>query len=91
MKKVHAETGYILDPHSAVGVSAALEIKKSGRGPVIALATAHPAKFPDAVGKATGIHPALPQHLKDLMEKPEIFSVLPNDLEKTKKFIAQKR
>jgi threonine synthase len=47
---------------------------------MIALATAHPAKFPDAVAQATGLRPALPAHLKDLMERPERFDILPNDV-----------
>lgn len=47
---------------------------------MIVAATAHPAKFPDAVVAATGHHPALPPHLADLHERPERFDVLPNDL-----------
>jgi threonine synthase len=86
MKKIYAETKYVLDPHSAVGVSAALKINK----PVITMATAHPAKFPDAVEKATGICPALPEHLKGLREKPENFEVLPSDLNKIRNFITSK-
>jgi threonine synthase len=83
MKRVYAEEGYMLDPHSAVGVSAAL---KAGV-PVVTLATAHPAKFPAAVEKATGVRPGLPEHLSGLMEKPEKFEVLANDIEKIKNFI----
>ncbi len=48
--------------------------------PVVALGTAHPAKFPDAVEKATGVRPPLPPALADLYERPERFSVLANDL-----------
>jgi threonine synthase len=87
MKKVHAETGYLLDPHSAVGVHAALKMKSQTSGPVITLATAHPAKFPDAVEKAMGVRPPLPGHLKGLMEKPEIFEVFPNKIQKIQEFI----
>ena len=47
--------------------------------PVVALATAHPAKFPDAVERATGLRPPLPAHLADLLDRPERFDVLPND------------
>ncbi len=83
MKKVFTEAGYTLDPHSAVGVSAALSMNK----PVITLATAHPAKFPDAVEQATGIRPGLPEHLGGLLEKPENFEVLPADLNKIRNFI----
>ena len=87
MKKIHAETGYTLDPHSAVGVSAALKMPRSSDYPVISLATAHPAKFPDAVEKATGVKPDLPEHLQGLMEKKEIFMTEPNDLAAIKNLI----
>ena len=61
-------TGYVLDPHSAVGTRAARELLgKQPAIPVIALSTAHPAKFPDAVERATGLRPALPPHMADLM------------------------
>ncbi|HBR69262.1 MAG TPA: threonine synthase [Rhodospirillaceae bacterium] len=90
IKNVYDETGYVLDPHSAVGMAAALEMKslkeKSG-GPIVTLATAHPAKFPDAVEKATGTRPALPPHLADLMGRPENFDKLPNDFNGLKSFI----
>jgi threonine synthase len=48
--------------------------------PIVAMATAHPAKFPDAMERATGRRPALPPRLADLFDREEIFSVLPNDL-----------
>jgi threonine synthase len=86
MKKIHAGSGYVLDPHSAIGVHAALKADK----PVITLATAHPAKFPDAVFKATGVYPPLPPRLQGLMEKTENFEVLPNNLQKIKDFIARR-
>lgn len=67
--------GMVLDPHSAVGVSAARRAIADGvvaAGiPVVSLACAHPAKFQDAVAKATGDTPALPPHLADLMDRPE--------------------
>lgn len=85
IKKVYRETGYVLDPHSAVGMAAALEMKSAG--PIVTLATAHPAKFPDAVEKATGTRPALPPHLADLMGRPEYFDKLPNDLNGLQGFI----
>ncbi len=81
MRRVHAESGYLLDPHSAVGVAAA-EREMAALDPavpVVTLATAHPAKFPDAVAAATGVRPALPPHLADLFEREERFAVLPND------------
>jgi threonine synthase len=73
----YAETGMLLDPHSAVAVGAAALARGST---VVSLATAHPAKFPDAVEKATGVRPPLPPHLADLFDRPERFVVLSNDL-----------
>jgi threonine synthase len=77
---VHERTGVLLDPHSAIGVGAALAVRHDRDVPMIALATAHPAKFPDAVEAATGIRPALPARLADLLERPERFVTLPADL-----------
>ena len=54
---------------------------------IVTMATAHPAKFPDAVERATGIGPQLPAHLSDLMERPEHITSLPNDLVAVEKFI----
>ncbi len=55
--------------------------------PMVALACAHPAKFPDAVEAATGIRPALPPHLADLMMRRERITVLPNDIAAVQRFI----
>ena len=75
MKATREEAGITIDPHSAVGLSAAKAARRDGgidsATPIIALACAHPAKFPDAVEKATGERPALPSHLADLMESEE--------------------
>ncbi len=57
-------------------------------GPLVVVSTAHPAKFPDAVEKATGIRPQLPPHLADLMTRPERVTRLPNDVAKVKEFVA---
>ena len=70
MRAVYERTGRQIDPHTAVGLAAARD-RRSGDGPVVVLATAHPAKFPDAVERATGRRPALPGHLADLHERPE--------------------
>ena len=56
--------------------------------PVVCLATAHPAKFPDAVERATGVRPPLPAHLADLDERPERYDVLPADLATVRDHIA---
>jgi threonine synthase len=56
---------------------------------MVALASAHPAKFPDAVAAAIGVRPALPARLADLMERPERVTVLPNDLASVERFVRQ--
>jgi threonine synthase len=71
-------TGELLCPHSAVGVKVAEE--HEGGAPMVTLATAHPAKFPDAVERATGLRPGLPPHLADLFDRPERMTLVPNDL-----------
>jgi len=64
------DDGVLVDPHSAVGLAAAREAAKTDDHKIVALACAHPAKFPDAVEKATGLWPELPDHLSDLMQRP---------------------
>ena len=75
IRATREQTGMVVDPHSAVGLSAARAARRDGivdaGTPIIALACAHPAKFPDAVERATGERPALPPHLADLMEREE--------------------
>lgn len=82
MREIHAKAGYTLDPHTAVGVGAALQARAEldAAVPMVVLATAHPAKFPDAVEKATGNRPAPPAHLADIYERKERYDTLPNDL-----------
>jgi len=87
--RVHGETGECVDPHTAVGIAAAESLKRPDEA-LVCLATAHPAKFPDAVEKATGWRPALPLRLADLMTRPEHFDVLPNDLGAVRDFIASR-
>lgn len=72
-------TGELIDPHTAVGLAVA-EREADGDSPMVTLATAHPAKFPDAIEAATGIRPALPARLADLHERAERFDTLPNDV-----------
>jgi threonine synthase len=86
ISRVYTEAGYLLDPHTAVGVSVAAPLL-GGADPVVTLATAHPAKFPAAVRAATGIEPPLPLWLADLNERPERFTVLPNDQAEIEAFI----
>lgn len=82
MRDVHAKTGMLMDPHTAIGVSAALSDRADHPSdtPMVVLGTAHPAKFPDAVEQATGVRPPLPEHLADLYDRDEKYDVLPNDL-----------
>ncbi len=88
MQQVFAETGYLLDPHTAIGVKAARECRRNTRIPMITLGTAHPVKFEDAVKRAGFEMPTLPHHLNDLMEREERLSVLPADLKTVQAFIA---
>jgi threonine synthase len=80
IRRLHAACGYLADPHSAVGIAAARALPVGGGVPTVAMATAHPAKFPDAMELATGHRPALPPRMADLFGREERFSVLPNDL-----------
>lgn len=81
IRRTHERTGIVLDPHTAVGVAAARRVRADSDTPLVCLATAHPAKFPDAVEAAIGVRPELPAHLADLLERPEHLQQLPNDLD----------
>lgn len=85
--KYHRENGYVLDPHTAVGLFAAEKLARPTAA-MITLATAHPAKFPSAVKTACGIDPALPNWLSDLMQREERFKVLPAELKFVEEFIS---
>ena len=80
MRRLHAATGYLADPHSAIGIAAARAHPCKGV-PMVAMATAAPAKFPEAVERATGLVPPLPPRLADLYERTERFSRAAADLE----------
>ncbi|WP_336945063.1 threonine synthase [Asaia sp. HN010] len=79
MKALHDNSGYLADPHTAIGLAAGRKGQEPGI-PMIVAATAHPAKFPDAVRKSTGIDPALPPHLADLFSREERYETLANEL-----------
>ncbi len=82
-------TGQLLDPHTAIGTRAARLCTREGEGPMVTLATAHPAKFPAAVARAeTGQEPVLPGHLADLFEREERFDTLDNDLATVQAYMA---
>ena len=88
--EVFAECGELLDPHTAIGVRAARECRRSLATPMVILGTAHPVKFPEAVEKAgIGLAPALPPHLADLFEREERCTVLANDLKTVQAFVSQ--
>jgi len=74
--RVHAETGRLIDPHTAVGVAAAYNLGEHAKGPVVVLSTAHPAKFPEAVSQATGQIPPAPPRLKEVLKAAEKMTVL---------------
>jgi threonine synthase len=87
--ELYRETGVLLDPHSAVGIEAARTRRRDPAVAMVALATAHPAKFPAAVEAATGVRPDLPPRLADLFDREERFAVLPNDLDAVRAFIRE--
>ena len=86
MKRVHGQTGMLIDPHTAVGLTATRVA--SSTEDVVTLATAHPAKFPEAVETATGIKPELPEALRWILTAPERYDTLPNDAAALKRHIA---
>jgi threonine synthase len=87
MRTLYQETGHLIDPHSAIGVAAGRARRRDPSVPMVALATAHAAKFPDAVEKATGIRPQLPPRLADLFQRPERCDDLPNDISAVKDYV----
>ncbi|WP_112873926.1 threonine synthase [Paracoccus endophyticus] len=88
--RVRAQTGQVVCPHTAVGIEVADRTRVAGT-PMITLATAHPAKFPDAVHQAIGIRPALPPHMARLTELPERVTRVENDAEALKSLIFERR
>jgi len=91
MKKAYQRHDYILDPHTAVGVGVAEEYRKKNPGSVIvSLATAHPAKFPDAVRQAIGFTPEPPPQLDGLYRRAEKYDVLPADLSRVQRFVRER-
>ena len=94
IRRVKAGSGYLLDPHTACGVIAAQKALAEGGAPAgtpqVVLATASPAKFPDAIEDIVGERPALPPRLASLMTDPERIAVLPNDLAAVERFVARR-
>ncbi len=90
IRRTWRETGYVLDPHTATGVSAArARLARNPATPVVALSTAHPAKFPDAIERAIGLRPQPPQNIATRLDAPERFTILENDGARIAEFILQ--
>jgi threonine synthase len=87
IRRTRAATGITLDPHSAVGLAASRRVQLDPDLPLVSLACAHPAKFPDAVERAIGERPKLPAHLADLFDRPERVTILPNDINQVRAFV----
>jgi len=88
MRATMREAGYCVDPHTAIGLAVAEKETRDPSVPMVALSTAHPAKFPDAVEAACGIRPALPEWLADLPGRRERVTVLPVDQAAVERFVA---
>jgi len=82
--------GQVIDPHTAIGLAAARRADLPADVPVVTLATAHPAKFGDAVERATGIRPALPARIGDLFDREERYATLPGTFEAVTAYIAER-
>lgn len=91
IKAIFEQTGMLVDPHTAVGAKAASLKNNDATVPMVTLSTAHPAKFPVAVEKATGRHPALPAHMAGLFEREEKYDCLDHDLGALKSYIRDNR
>lgn len=90
IRTIESQYNYLCDPHTAVGVSAAIQHRKhrgDSRDSMVALACAHPAKFPDAIEKAVNHRPDLPYRLQDLYDRKERYTVLPADSQRVREFI----
>ncbi len=88
IRETLVQTGELIDPHTAVGVAVARRRPPSAN-PMVTLATAHPAKFPEIVVRATGNRPDLPRHLSHLLTAEERYTVLPNNIAAVRDFILE--
>lgn len=85
---IYESTEYLLDPHTAIGVKAARAMRQSSNVPNVCLATAHPAKFPEAVRKAgQGQDSSLPHHMANLFDRRERYQVLPNAIDVVQRYM----
>ena len=85
-----AEGGELIDPHTAIGLAAAREVELPAEVPVVTLATAHPAKFRDAVERASGLRPAIPARAQGLFDREERFATLPAELAAIQAHVAER-
>lgn len=90
MRWAHEACGEIIDPHTAIALHAARNAGVPADVPVVTLATAHPAKFPDAVERATGLRPALPARVSQLFDREERFDVLPGEYEAVRDYVLER-
>ena len=90
MRWAYGAAGQVIDPHTAIGLAAARAADLPADVPVVTLATAHPAKFGDAVEAAIGVRPALPERIAGLMEKEERCAVLPASFDAITGYIAER-
>ena len=89
IREAHDAFDVLVDPHTAVGIAAARMRRRADDGPMVCVATAHPAKFPDAVEQATGIRPPLPERLAGLFDRAERFDLLPADLATVQAYVSE--
>jgi threonine synthase len=83
----HSACGQLIDPHTAIGLAAARRAETGIEGPIVTLATAHPAKFPDAVERASGVRPGLPRRVAHLFDRAERYDRLPAEAQALKAYI----
>ncbi len=90
MRWAHDRAGHILDPHTAIGLAAARDATLPADTPVVTLATAHPAKFRDAVERATGLRPTLPARISGLFDRQERYDTLPATLDAVRAYVFER-
>ena len=88
IKKIYEKNKIILDPHSAIGFGALKKMNLDGNN--VVLATAHPCKFPEAIDRSINIKPELPNELKYILDEKENYDIIPNNINKVKKYIENK-
>ena len=87
MRWAYEACNEIIDPHTAIALHAARAANIPSDVPVVTLATAHPAKFPDAVERATGVRPPLPTRVATLFDREERFDVLPGKYDAVRDYV----